>query len=163
METQARSLAKTVSWRVIATAMTFVVSYFWLQDVASSLALAIVANLLKTLAYYAHERGWNSCSWGRYAYSEGRLRSVVKSMSWRAVAAIITLGASYFWLPDLKDALLFVAAAMTVKALIYYFHERFWNGVQWGRATMPYQDEPSSSGHQVPGRAVSDVAVISGD
>ena len=35
MDTQIRSIAKTFSWRIAATAMTFGVSYFWLHDLSN--------------------------------------------------------------------------------------------------------------------------------
>ncbi len=65
MEIRARSLAKTISWRFIALAMTFGFSYLWLQDVSSSISLALSVNLVKTVAYYLHERWWNALRWGR--------------------------------------------------------------------------------------------------
>ncbi len=133
MDTQIRSIAKTISWRIAATAMTFGVSYFWLHDVASSLVLALVANFLKTFAYYAHERGWNAFRWGMELTTESRVRSVTKSMSWRLVATVVTLGVSFFWLNDIKDAAAFVGVAMTVKILVYYVHERGWNALDWGK------------------------------
>ena len=137
MDTQIRSIAKTFSWRVAATAMTFGVSYFWLHDVASSLVLALAANFLKTFAYYAHERGWNAWSWGMVLAAESRMRSVTKSMSWRLVATVVTLGVSSFWLSDIKDAASFVGVAMSVKILVYYLHERGWNALDWGKTAGP--------------------------
>ncbi len=65
METHKRSLVKTISWRIIATAVTLVVSYIWLGEWTSAVALAITANGIKALLYYVHERGWNQLSWGR--------------------------------------------------------------------------------------------------
>lgn len=137
MDTHVRTIAKTISWRIAATAMTFGVSYFWLHDVSSSLALALVANFLKTFAYYAHERGWNGLNWGRGMVTDSRVRSVTKSMSWRLIATVVTLGASFFWIDGIKDAASFVGVAMGVKILVYYLHERGWNALGWGKAPVP--------------------------
>ncbi len=65
METHKRSIAKTISWRIIALIVTLLVSFIWLQEWTTSLALALTANGIKVLLYYLHERGWNLLSWGR--------------------------------------------------------------------------------------------------
>jgi uncharacterized membrane protein len=41
------------------------ISYIWLQEWGSSLVLALVANGIKALLYYMHERGWNRIDFGR--------------------------------------------------------------------------------------------------
>ena len=74
--TPRRSLAKTVSWRIIATTDTFVLTFlsatFFGADLgitteqATGLA-ATVAGLeliTKLLLYYVHERGWSRLKWG---------------------------------------------------------------------------------------------------
>lgn len=141
MDSKVRSIAKTMSWRIVATAMTFGVSYFWLNDLASSFTLAIVANFFKTIVYYVHERGWNTLKWGRTHLGESRLRSMGKSISWRLVATLVTFGVSYFWFSNIKDSASFVGVAMTVKFGIYYLHERGWNALSWGQAHLQHDQE----------------------
>ncbi len=65
MESHWRSIIKTVTWRLIAIAVTILISYIWLQEWGSSIALSLVANGIKALLYYLHERGWNRISFGR--------------------------------------------------------------------------------------------------
>ncbi len=65
MESRKRSLVKSISWRVIATAVTMLVSYIWLEDWTTSIFLAIMANGIKAVFYYAHERVWNKTDFGR--------------------------------------------------------------------------------------------------
>lgn len=65
LETQLRSLIKTISWRVIATMLTVVISYAVLTDWKSSLVIGLGANGLKMVVYYIHERAWNLAQWGR--------------------------------------------------------------------------------------------------
>lgn len=61
---QRRSLAKTVSWRILASLDTFVLSYLITGHLiwAGSIAGAEVAT--KVVLYYAHERGWAHIGWG---------------------------------------------------------------------------------------------------
>jgi len=65
LESQGRSIVKTVTWRVIALTVTMLISYIWLQEWGSSIALALTANGIKLLLYYLHERGWNKIQFGR--------------------------------------------------------------------------------------------------
>lgn len=64
-----RSIVKAVTWRIVATLLTFSLSLIWLEW-RVSLLLALVVNLIKTGAYYFHERGWNLISWGRSPIKE---------------------------------------------------------------------------------------------
>lgn len=61
---QRRSLAKTCSWRILASLDTFVLSYLITGHVvwAGSIAGAEVAT--KLVLYYVHERGWAYVGWG---------------------------------------------------------------------------------------------------
>ncbi len=65
MESRKRSLVKSVSWRIIATAVTMLVSYIWLEEWTTSIILALTANGIKAAFYYVHERVWNKIDFGR--------------------------------------------------------------------------------------------------
>lgn len=65
MEHPKRTLAKTITWRIIALLATIVVVYAYSGDIGQSCAIGVVANLLKMLLYYLHERAWNRVSFGR--------------------------------------------------------------------------------------------------
>jgi len=62
-----RSVVKAVSWRVVGTIDTFVVSYFVLGEGKWREAIAIsgVDFMTKMILYFAHERVWNKIKWGR--------------------------------------------------------------------------------------------------
>jgi len=64
-DSNARSLAKTISWRITGSSATFLISYILSGDfvIAGSIALTqIVAN---TILYFVHERIWNKVDWGK--------------------------------------------------------------------------------------------------
>jgi len=65
-ETKKRSLAKTVTWRAIATLFVFGVSYFYTERIAVSMALTFTAAIINTTGFYVHERVWNSIKWGKF-------------------------------------------------------------------------------------------------
>jgi len=61
-----RTLKKAVSWRIVATSMTFVIASVVLESFdAVALAIAGVEFVSKFLLYYAHERVWLMLPLGR--------------------------------------------------------------------------------------------------
>lgn len=65
METKARSLLKSLFWRIIATLNNFTISYLYLHKVNESIAMAILANICGLILYYFYERIWNNIKWGK--------------------------------------------------------------------------------------------------
>ena len=68
--TRRRSLAKTVSWRLVATADTFVISYFITGSLALAGSIISIEVVTKLGLYYVHERGWNRVPWARGAIAK---------------------------------------------------------------------------------------------
>lgn len=65
IDSTARSIAKTISWRITGSLATFAISYAVLGDFAVSGTIAIIQLILNTLLYFIHERVWNRIAWGR--------------------------------------------------------------------------------------------------
>lgn len=55
-----KSLIKTISWRVLGTIDTMIISYFITYEVAVSLSIASVEVFTKMILYYFHERAWTT-------------------------------------------------------------------------------------------------------
>jgi uncharacterized membrane protein len=53
-----RHIAKTITWRIIASLTTFILAYIFTQDITKSLWLMGTEMVLKLLLYYYHERVW---------------------------------------------------------------------------------------------------------
>ena len=58
-------MAKALSWRVIGTIDTMVVSWFVTGEAGLAAAIASVDFLTKMVLYFFHERIWNTVKWGR--------------------------------------------------------------------------------------------------
>ena len=54
-----KSLAKTISWRVVGTIDTMIVSYFITGETAMALSIGSVEVVSKMILYYLHERVWS--------------------------------------------------------------------------------------------------------
>ncbi len=64
-EKPARSIAKALSWRVIGTVDTLIVSYLLTGKIALAASIASVDFLTKMVLYFFHERLWNMVKWGK--------------------------------------------------------------------------------------------------
>ena len=58
MESHARTLVKTVTWRSIAAVVTGTLTWGATGSVEAGVALGTADTLVKLVLYYAHERAW---------------------------------------------------------------------------------------------------------
>jgi len=63
-ETHRRSFLKGVSWRVLGSIDTFLLSWFFTSNAKAAGAIASTEVITKVLLYYFHERVWSSVEWG---------------------------------------------------------------------------------------------------
>lgn len=63
--TRRRTLAKTVSWRAVATLDTFIISYLVTGSGVWAGTIAGFEVLTKVVIYYCHERVWIRINWGQ--------------------------------------------------------------------------------------------------
>lgn len=64
-ESKARSIAKTLTWRVTGTGATMVVSFMMTGSLKVAGSIAAVQLVSNTLLYYVHERMWTRVLWGQ--------------------------------------------------------------------------------------------------
>ncbi|MGD9970277.1 MAG: DUF2061 domain-containing protein [Sulfuricurvum sp.] len=65
-----RSIVKTISWRVLGTIDTMVISFVVTGNVLMAVSIGSIEVVTKMILYYLHERGWDRSNFGRYAPSE---------------------------------------------------------------------------------------------
>ena len=68
---------------------------------------------------------------------ETRQRSIVKALSWRVLAAIITTLVVLVMTGKAEFAAKVGAIDTAIKLLIYFMHERVWNKINYGRIETP--------------------------
>ncbi|MDQ7062063.1 MAG: DUF2061 domain-containing protein [Sulfurimonas sp.] len=64
-ETNTRSIAKGISWRLIATGTTVIIIYFFFGRLDLAIAAGLIESVLKVGLYWAHERAWFKVRWGK--------------------------------------------------------------------------------------------------
>ena len=74
-DTPGRSLAKAVSWRILASLTTFLITFVifrqkisgpYKQILEASTLVLIFDVVIKIFIYYLHERLWTNISWGKF-------------------------------------------------------------------------------------------------
>ena len=66
MDSSARSLVKTITWRVTGSGATFAVAWLISGNLAMSGTIAVIQLITNTVLYYVHERVWNRLPWGQH-------------------------------------------------------------------------------------------------
>ena len=64
-ESHVRSVVKALTWRFVATIITFFVAWILTGEVTMAAEIGILDTLIKLGAYYWHERTWNRMSFGK--------------------------------------------------------------------------------------------------
>lgn len=64
---------------------------------------------------------------------EKAYRSIVKTISWRAVGTLDTMIVSYLVTGSLKMAASIGSIELFTKMILYYYHERAWNKMSFGK------------------------------
>jgi uncharacterized membrane protein len=64
-ESHKRTVAKAISWRVIATLTTMTIVFLFTRKFILTLGIGGAEVLSKMIFYYLHERSWQVISWGK--------------------------------------------------------------------------------------------------
>ena len=81
-----RHLAKTLTWRFIATSDTVIIAFLISGDLSSGLKIGGIELLTKMILYYLHER-----IWFKTKFQNSRFRHLIKSFTWRFIGTIDTV------------------------------------------------------------------------
>ncbi len=65
MESHIRSITKALSWRIIATLVTFFVSWLLIGEIETAAKIGLLDTSIKFAAYYLHERAWIRSNFGK--------------------------------------------------------------------------------------------------
>ncbi|KPM32420.1 Hypothetical protein I595_836 [Croceitalea dokdonensis DOKDO 023] len=64
-ESPKRSIAKSISWRVIGTLDTIIISWIVTGTLSLAFSIGFIELVTKMMLYFFHERIWNTISWGK--------------------------------------------------------------------------------------------------
>lgn len=60
-----RSVVETLSWRVIGTLDTVIISFLITGELMVAFSIGSIELVSKMVLYFLHERAWNSIKWGK--------------------------------------------------------------------------------------------------
>ncbi|VAW22998.1 Conserved hypothetical protein probably involved in assimilatory sulfate reduction [hydrothermal vent metagenome] len=64
-EKPARSIVKAISWRIVGTIDTILISWFITGKITLALSIGLIEVITKMVLYFFHERIWNLIKWGK--------------------------------------------------------------------------------------------------
>ena len=122
-----RHLAKTITWRIIATSDTIILAYFITGDILSGFKIGLVEIITKMVLYYFHEVFWFNSKVKNY-----RIRHIIKTFSWRFVGTVDTMVISFFVTGSFLYGVQIGLAETLTKMLLYFLHEKVWYRINFG-------------------------------
>ncbi len=128
-----RHIAKTITWRIIGTLDTILLSWLITGDAFVGLKIGLVETVTKMVLYFFHERIWykiNLSKKGRILAS--RKRHLAKTFTWRGVGTLDTILISWIITGNPLTGLKIGFAEVITKMVLYYLHERAWYKVDFG-------------------------------
>jgi uncharacterized membrane protein len=128
-ESHFRSIIKGVSWRIVGTFDTIVLSFFLTGHISIALKIGFTEVATKVLLYYLHERAWIFFLKGKPQSSK---ISLMKAVTWRMVGTIDTMLLGWFYSGNLLMGLKIGFVEVFTKIILYYLHERLWHRVPIG-------------------------------
>jgi uncharacterized membrane protein len=139
-----QALAKTVTFRVVVTALDFTSNYVVLGDFATAAGLSTFALVAGPVFYFAHETLWNYYS-DRSGTSirlpsvqalrsdatpggKGIIisRALAKTITFRTIATVVDFTTIYVVIGDLATAAGLSAFGFVVGPFVYIAHEKTW-------------------------------------
>jgi len=60
-----RSIVKSISWRLVGTLDTILISWIITGTLSLAFSIGLVELITKMVLYFMHERLWNTIKWGR--------------------------------------------------------------------------------------------------
>ena len=122
-----RHLAKTITWRIVGTLDTIVLSWIITGNPITGLKIGGAEVITKMLLYYFHERLWFNIG-----VKKSKKRHVLKTITWRIIGTLDTFLLSWFISGNAMIGLKIGGFEVITKMILYYFHERVWYRINYG-------------------------------
>ena len=122
-----RHIAKAITWRVLGTIDTIILSWLITGDPLTGLKIGIVEIITTMILYYFHERIWY-----KVKMEDSKKRHLLKTVTWRVVGTIDTIILAWVISGSPSTGLGIGLAEIMTKMILYYFHERAWYKIDYG-------------------------------
>ncbi|MCW4014825.1 MAG: DUF2061 domain-containing protein [Candidatus Bathyarchaeota archaeon] len=65
MDKRARSLAKSVTYRITAFVVLMIITWYVTDNLAQTTIISVTFQAIQLVIYYIHERIWENVNWGK--------------------------------------------------------------------------------------------------
>ena len=128
-----RHLAKTITWRIIGTIDTIILSWIISGSPTIGLKIGLAEVVTKMILYYLHERAWFKINLSKEGHIlESRKRHLAKTFTWRLIGTTDTMILAWIISGNPLTGLKIGFAEVVTKMFLYYFHERAWYKINYG-------------------------------
>lgn len=122
-----RHLAKTITWRVIGTLDTILLSWFISNDLTIAFKIGLTELITKMTLYYFHER-----LWFRSKMEDTNKRHIIKTFTWRGLGTLDTIILSWIITGSPLTGLKIGGFEVVTKMILYFLHEKLWYRINFG-------------------------------
>lgn len=120
-------MAKTITWRIVGTLDTFILSWLISSDMAVGLQIGVLELITKMILYYVHER-----LWFKSTIQSSNKRHILKTFSWRGIGTLDTILLGWIITGNPLTGLKIGGAEVITKMLLYFGHEKLWYRINFG-------------------------------
>ena len=131
--TNTRTLAKTVTYRLATFVLTYLITMLLTGQQTTSAGIAILSLTAGSLTFIIHERIWTRVKWGNLGGFDRKVRSVIKTITYRLWSLFIVFVLGLFFGLGASEALSVTVVLNIMYLLTHYTNERVWNRVKWGK------------------------------
>lgn len=122
-----RHLAKTVTWRIVGTLDTIILSWIISGSPFTGLKIGVAEVVTKMVLYYLHER-----IWFKTRFDNSNKRHLLKTITWRILGTLDTMTLAWIITGNPLTGLKIGLAEVITKMFLYFFHEKVWYRVDYG-------------------------------
>lgn len=131
-----RHLAKTITWRIVGTIDTILLSWLISGNPMTGLKVGFAEVITKMILYYLHERMWFKVKMGiKKNGDDSKKRHLAKTISWRFIGTVDTMLLAWFITGNPMTGLKIGLTEVVTKMILYYLHERTWYKINYGLTT----------------------------
>lgn len=125
--TRLRHILKTITWRLLASIDTFIISWLYTGNIQMGLSISFFELFSKIFLYYLHERVWF-----RFNFPNSKLRHLFKTLTWRTIGTTDTILISYIISSSFTSSINIGITETITKMILYYIHEKIWYKSKFG-------------------------------
>ena len=129
-----RHFAKTITWRIVGTADTMLLTWLISGDPLIGFKVGSIEVFTKMILYYFHERIWFRRNF------ETKKRHLLKTITWRILGSIDTVVIGWLVSGDLSIGAAIGGAEVLTKMILYFLHEKLWYRFDYGIKEKRYNE-----------------------